>query len=87
MKHSLKESWRSFLRLVRFLAWYAAFVALMFILLPAAGVVLEENYEALDATARFGAVLSFFVVIAAWQVLSMHDRRRRPRATQRSSRV
>lgn len=63
-------------RLFRFLLWYGAIVALLFYLLPIAGVFLEGQYEAMSGLAKFVSVLGLFTVFAAWQVLSQRDRLR-----------
>lgn len=77
MKKSLSEVWRSFLKLFRFLVWYAIAVAAIFYLLPLAGLFVEDKYDAMSSTAKFFAVLGFFFVIGAWQVLSRRDRLRK----------
>ena len=77
MKKTLIESWNEFTKLVRFLAVYGLVVAAIFYLLPIAGLILEDHYEALSSTARFFSVLGFFAVVTAWHVLSTRDRWRR----------
>ena len=74
MKKSLVESWNALMKLVRFLVWYAAGVSLVFYLLPIAGLVLEVQYESLSNSTRFFAVIGFFAVVVAWQVVSIRDR-------------
>ncbi len=78
MKQSMIAGWNSFLKLFRFLAWYGVAVVTIFYLLPISGLMLEAQYEALSGTVRFFAVLGFFLVVGAWQVLSMRDRWRQP---------
>lgn len=74
MKRTLKNGWNSFLKLFRFLAWYGIVVAAIFYLLPMAGVIVQEQYEALSGTVKFIAILGFFSVVGAWQILSQRDR-------------
>lgn len=76
MKKSLIGSWYSFVKLLRFLAWYAIAVATLFYFLPIMGLYVEGKYEAMSSVARFAAVLGLFAVIAAWQVIVIRDRRR-----------
>lgn len=76
MKFALNNAWNSFLKLVRFLFWYGAAVAVLFYLAPLAGLFLEGQYEAMSSTAKFMAVLGFFAVIAAWQIMSQRERLR-----------
>lgn len=78
MKKSLIDGWNSFLRLVRFLAWYAGAVVAIFLLLPHAGPAWGAQHAALSGVIKFSAVLGLFVVVGAWQVLSMRDRWLRP---------
>lgn len=74
MNRNAKQSLTNILRLARFLTWYGAIVLSLFVFLPEAGSYLEQKYEALAASARFAGVLGFFVVVAAWQVISVRDR-------------
>jgi hypothetical protein len=76
MKNRRVTIGQSLARLFRFLFWYGAAVALLFYLLPIAGVFLEGQYEAMSGLAKFVSVLGFFTVFAAWQVLSQRDRLR-----------
>jgi hypothetical protein len=79
MKHAnirVKDAFVSLLRLVRFVAWYAAAVALLFYLLPILGLLLEERYDMLSSSVKFFSVLGFFVVVAAWQLVDRRDRMR-----------
>jgi 4-hydroxybenzoate polyprenyltransferase len=75
MKRQLLDSWKSLLQLLRFLFWYGIAVAALLFVLPAAGVLVEQHYEALSSTLKFFSVLGMFAVIGAWQVLGMRDRR------------
>jgi len=74
MKRALKNGWNSFLKLFRFLAWYAIAVASMLYVLPLAGLFLEGQYEALSSAVKFLAVIGFVLVIVAWQVMSQWER-------------
>lgn len=77
MKNALIDGWNSFLKLARFLLWYAIAVAAMFYLLPVAGMFVESQYEAMSGSVKFFSVLGFFSVVVAWQVLGKHDRWRK----------
>jgi hypothetical protein len=65
------------LKLLKFLAWYGIAVVTLFYLLPVAGLMIEVQYEALNSSAKFFAVIGFFMVLAIWQVISLRDRMRR----------
>jgi hypothetical protein len=71
----LLNSWKSVLQLLRFLFWYGIVVATLLFVLPAAGVLFEQSYDALSSTLKFFSVLGIFAVVCAWQVLAMRDRR------------
>jgi hypothetical protein len=81
MNGSLIEGWRSLLKLVKFLFWYAfAMVALIYAL-PWLGRELERFYDAMSSTSRLFSIAAFFIVIIAWQVIGWRayanqDRRR-----------
>jgi hypothetical protein len=77
MKSLIDEGWNSLLRLLRFLLWYGTAVAVVLYVLPMAGAFLESQYESLSSSARFIAVIGFFAVVAAWQVIGRRDRLRR----------
>jgi uncharacterized membrane protein len=77
MKNALIKGWQSFVKLFRFLFWYAVSVAAIFYLLPVIALFAESQYEALSNAAKFISILGFFSVIGAWQIISMRDRRRR----------
>ncbi|MFC1688895.1 hypothetical protein ACFL07_04455 [Pseudomonadota bacterium] len=66
----------SLLKLLRFLAWYGIAVVMLFYLLPVAGLFLELHYETLSNSARFFAIIGFFMVVAVWQVIGLRDRLR-----------
>jgi 4-hydroxybenzoate polyprenyltransferase len=53
MKKTLLDGWKSLLRLLRFVFWYGFAVAVLLYLLPAAGLLLEQHYEALSSTVKF----------------------------------
>jgi positive regulator of sigma E activity len=76
MKKSLIDGMNSFFKLLRFLAWYGIGVVTIFYLLPIIGLMIEVQYEQMSGAARFSAVLGLFLVVGAWQLLSMRDRRR-----------
>jgi hypothetical protein len=75
MKKRLLDSWNSLLQLLRFLFWYGIVVAALLFVLPAAGVLVEQHYDALSSTLKFFSVLGIFAVVCAWQVLGMRNRR------------
>lgn len=75
MKKRLADSWKSLLKLMRFLFWYGIAVAALFFVLPAAGVLVEQHYDALSSTLKFFSVLGIFAVVGAWQLLAVRDRR------------
>ena len=74
MKFELKHAWYSFLKLFKFLFWYGAAVAAMFLLLPVAGSFLQDQYEALSGTARMVAVAGFFLAVASWHLAGKRKR-------------
>lgn len=76
MKKAFLNGWNSFVKLARFLAWYGIAVAALFYLLPMAGLFVQTQYDALNGAVKFAAVIGFFLVIGAWQVLSLRDRLR-----------
>ena len=74
MNRALRDIGHSLARLLRFLAWYGIAVAVLFYLLPLAGLFLEGHYDAMSSAAKFFSILGFFSVIAAWQVMAQRDR-------------
>ena len=76
MKFELKHAWASFLQLFKFMFWYAALIAVAFLVLPGVGHFLQEQYEALNAVARMAAVAGFFLSVAIWHVIAKRDRLR-----------
>ena len=76
MKNSMIESWYSFLKLARFLAWYGVAIVTFFYLLPIAGTVVEGQYDLMSSSAKFFAVIGFFIVVGAWHIISTRDRLR-----------
>lgn len=87
MRTARVEGWKSVLKLFRFLLWYGIAVAALLYLLPMAAVTVEEHYAAMSSTMRFFAVLGFFVVVGAWQVLSMRERIKELRTGRQESRA
>jgi hypothetical protein len=87
MRSARVESWKSLLKLLRFLFWYGIAVTAVLYLLPMAAVAVEDRYAAMSSTARLFCVIGFFVVIGAWQVMSMRDRVKWLRPGRRESRV
>lgn len=87
MRSSLLESWKSLLKLLRFLFWYGVAVTGFLYLLPMAAVVVEDRYAAMNSTARFFSVIGFFVVIGAWQVMSNWERMKVLRPGRREGRA
>jgi hypothetical protein len=78
MSRELIESWRSVLRLFRFVFWYAIAVAGMFYLLPLVGALAESRYDELSGSAKLLSAIGFFGVIGAWQALGERKRMRKP---------
>lgn len=74
MKFELEHAFHSFLKLFKFLFWYGAVVAAVFMVLPLAGSILQEQYEALSGTARMAAVAGFFLVVAGWYLVGQKKR-------------
>ncbi|MCW8873138.1 MAG: hypothetical protein OQK01_11035 [Xanthomonadales bacterium] len=87
MRSARVESWKSLHKLLKFLFWYGIAVTAVLYLLPMAAVAVEDRYAAMSSTARLFSVIGFFVVIGAWQVMSMRDRMKRLRPGRRESRV
>lgn len=67
----------SLLKLLRFLTGYGIAVALLFYLLPVAGLLLETQYDALSSSAKFFSVIGVFAVLAIWQAATLRDRMKR----------
>ncbi len=67
----------SLLKLLRFLTGYGIAVALLFYLLPVAGLLLETQYDALSSSAKFFSVIGVFAVLATWQAATLRDRMKR----------
>ncbi len=74
MSKALRDMGNSLAKLLRFLAWYGIAVALLFYLLPLAGLFLEDRYDAMSSAAKFFSIIGFFSVIIAWQVVAQRDR-------------
>jgi len=77
MKRALINGWNSFLKLFRFVIWYAFGVAAIFYALPLAGQFVEGKYDAMSSATKIFAVIGFFLVVGAWQILSRRDRLRK----------
>lgn len=75
MKRLLMDSWKSLLRLVRFLFWYALAIGVLFYVMPSLGLVFEHQYDALSSTVKFFSVIGVFAVIGAWHVVSRFNGR------------
>jgi len=76
------DAWKSVFRLARFLFWYTAVAAALLVLLPWAGLELQERYEALSTAVRMYSIGGLLVAIAAWQLLSVRGRLKSSRAGQ-----
>jgi len=74
MNRSLIEGWKSLLKLVKFLFWYAFALAAFLYALPWLGRELEHYYDAMSSRARLLAITAFFVVIIARQFISWRTR-------------
>ena len=74
MNRALKDIGHSLAKLFRFLAWYGIVVAVLFYLLPVAGLFLEDRYDAMSSAAKIFSILGFFSVVVAWQVTAQRDR-------------
>jgi hypothetical protein len=74
MKRALTDAWKSLVRLLSFLAWYGAAVAVLLYLLPAAGLVLEQHYDTLNSTVKFFSIIGILGVIGVWQAVNMRNR-------------
>jgi len=71
MTRTRTDSLKSVLRLLRFLFWYTVVVGAAVYLLPWAGRILENAYDALSGSSRVLVVGGFFAVVAAWQLRSL----------------
>jgi uncharacterized membrane protein YozB (DUF420 family) len=76
MKLSTKDTLRNVSRLLRFITLYAVAVAMLFVVMPAAGARIEAGYESLSGTLRIVIVSAFFLVVAVWQIVRQRDRMR-----------
>lgn len=85
MNRALREGWKNFLRLFRFLFWYAVSVTAVLYLLPMAAQVAESRYEAMSSTVRFFSVIGLFAVVGTWQVINTRDRMKTQRPVRRES--
>jgi len=80
------DSLKSVLRLLRFLFWYTVVVSAAVYLLPWAGRILENGYDALSSSSRLLVVGGFFAVVAAWQLRGMLAQARQSDGTVRLGR-
>ena len=62
---------QNFLRLLRFLVWYAVALVALFFFLPMLGEWLQSLYESLDGQLRIILVSGFFAGVGIWQLLSL----------------
>jgi len=76
MKQEIIIVWHSIIKLLRFLLWYIAGVAALLFAMPVGARFLQAQYEDMSGTIKFAIVAGFFVVVAAWQLLSKRDRMR-----------
>ena len=74
MKQELLGAVHSLWKLIRFLFWYVAGLAMLFWALPLGARLLQARYETMDAGAKVIIVAGFFAVIAAWQFLARRER-------------
>jgi len=74
MKYAIRDAFNSLMRLVRFVVWYVAAIAVLFYLLPILGLFLEERFDMLSNSVKFFSVIGFFAVVAAWQLADRRDR-------------
>lgn len=76
MSKQSEKRWSSFLNLFRFLVIYGAGVVSLLYLLPIIGLFVEHQYETLSSIAKFFSVIGFFLVVGAWQIVTIRDRLR-----------
>ena len=76
MKKESRKSANGLTRLLRFLFWYGAAVALLLYVLPVTGDYLQSGYESLSGTVKLVALAGFLAVIATWHILGRRDRLR-----------
>jgi hypothetical protein len=67
MKRARNESWKNFTRLLRFVLWYAIFLAAVFYVLPMAGRLVEASYDAMSSVAKLFMLAGFLVLVFLWQ--------------------
>jgi hypothetical protein len=73
MKRALNESWKNFARLVRFVLWYAIFLAAVFYVLPMAGRLVEASYDAMSSLAKLFTLAGFLVLVFLWHRRGRRD--------------
>ena len=76
MNKDSRSSTNSLGRLLRFLLWYGAAVALLLYGLPAVGGYLQYGYESLSGTVKLVALVGFLGGIASWELRARRDRMR-----------
>ena len=76
MNKDSRKSTTSLGRLIRFLVWYGAAVALLFYGLPVFAGYLQSGYESISGTVKLIALAGFLSGIAVWHVRSHRDRLR-----------
>ena len=74
MRIVFANGWFNFLKLIRFVIWYLIGAAIIFYLLPRFGVFLEGKYDDLANSVKLFSVISFFVIIAIWQLAALKKR-------------
>lgn len=74
MKNASENAWSSFLKLLRFVAWYTIGIAVIFYLLPRLGIFIEGKYDALTSSVKFFSVIGFFAIIAIWHLTALKTR-------------
>lgn len=74
MKNTSENAWSSFLKLLRFVAWYTIGIAVIFYLLPRLGIFIEGKYDALTSSVKFFSVIGFFAIIAIWHLTALKTR-------------
>jgi hypothetical protein len=73
MKSALNERWNDFMKLIRFLFWYAIGLAAVFYLLPMAARLAEATYDAMSGVTKVFTVVGFLALVALWQLRSIRN--------------
>jgi hypothetical protein len=63
------EREKSLGKLLRFLFWYGAVVAMTLVVLPRAAMLVESYYEAMSSAVRLSIVIGFVALVAAWHLV------------------